>query len=318
MLGYAARITTVGKPALVDRKGSVLSTIEPEGVFTDLRISPDGGHVLLSRQDPRGTAPDIWLQDLARSTLSRVTYHPMLDASALWHPNGRDVYFRSNRAGLIELYRQPAEGSQEPETVFGAAAQRAAFASHTNGYVNAIPGDITPDGKVMIYNVTVGPGAFDLWLLPLNGGKTYPFIQTPFNEIHASISGDGKWVAYASDDTGRYEVYVQRFDRTGPRFQISNRGGWEPRWRRDGREIYYLSPERQLMAVELGLGNDMRPGPPAALFGTRVAQAANVYRRNYDVSPDGRQFVINVLSDGTAPPAITIVLNWHAGMQAQR
>jgi hypothetical protein len=137
---------------------------------------------------------------------------------------------------------------------------------------------------------------------------------TRFSEIHVALSPDGRWLAYASDETGRYEVYVRSFPQPGSRFQISTGGGWEPRWRDNGRELFFLAPERRLMAVPVEAGNPPRFGVPRLLFPTRTPLNPHAYRRNYDVAPGGERFLINTLSEDTPRPSIEVVLNWQAGL----
>ena len=309
VLGHAAPMVAQGRLTWFGRDGRVHSEMDPAADYPDFRISPDGNRVVISRQDAKSTAPDIWMHDLTRATLSRFTAERDTDASPLWDPSGAHFYFRSNRNGLIQIYRQSAEGSTPPSVIFSAEQQRAAFSADGVGFLNTIPADVSSDGRFLVYNVTTGPSAFDLWLLPLNGDKTVGYLRTPFNEIHPSISPDGKWLAYASDETGRYEVYIESFPAPGAKIQISSQGGWDPRWSRDGRELFYIAPDRSLMSVELRPGS--RPSAPKALFPTRVPPNPNVYRRSYDVAPDGQRFLINTLLETSTPSAITVVLNWH-------
>ena len=318
-LAYAPPALPQGKLTWYDREGRHQSVIEPTADHIDFRISPDGRQLAVTRTDPKLLTPDIWLHDLTRGTTSRVTFEPMLDAAACWAPDGRGLFFRSNRAGAVQLYRAETEGAGRLDVVFDVEAQRATLAARGVGIVNPLPYDVSPDGNFLIYNTAaLGTGGNTLWLLPLTGDrKPVPFQSAPFKQIHAAVSPDGQWLAFASEETGRFEVYVQAFPNAGTKRQISTQGGWEPRWRRDGSELFYLSAERRLMAVPMAPGGTFRAGVPRPLFSTRTPLAASMYRRHYDVTADGQRFLVNTLLEDHPAPAITVVLNWPALLKKQ-
>jgi len=154
---------------------------------------------------------------------------------------------------------------------------------------------------------------FDLWVAPLAGDKKLvKFLGSPYDEMHGSFSPDGKLVAYDSNETGKFEVYVETFPRSERRSQVSTNGGSEPRWRRDQQEIYYLSEDKKLMAVAVGPGATF--GIPKMLFQTRAPAGVNAFRTNYVPSNDGKRFLVNTQID-QPPTPISVVLNWTAGLK---
>ena len=179
------------------------------------------------------------------------------------------------------------------------------------GGVSATPLDWSPDGKWILYQQTGQNAGIDLWLLPLDGDrKPVLYLQTPFNERAGAFSPDGRWIAYQSNESGQDQIYVQTIPASGAKYQISSAGGTEPRWRRDGKELFYVSPDQKLMAVPMALGARVEPGTPQALF-------AAVGLTGYEVARDGQRFLVNVPAgaEGAAAPPITVVLNWTAGLK---
>jgi len=228
---------------------------------------------------------DVYLTDLARGEPTRLTFDAGIDSTPIWSPNGDRIIFRSGRKGVYDLYVKSSnlEGS---EALL---------------YVNQDP-----------------QNGHDLWVLALDGEskvdrKPYPFLQTPSDESQASFSPDGRWVAYQSNEGGPMEIYVQPFPGPGGKRQLSNAGGASPRWRRDGRELFYLSPDARLMAVPIrAQGSTLEADPPVPLFQTRLSGAlggiAGNVRPQYDVAADGR-FLMSITTEETISP-ITVILNW--------
>jgi dipeptidyl aminopeptidase/acylaminoacyl peptidase len=179
------------------------------------------------------------------------------------------------------------------------------------------PIDWSPDGRFILFGVGATGATADLWVLPLFGDrKPFPFLQTPFGEVPGRFSPDSRWIAYGSDESGRSEVYVAPFpgrgETPGSKWQISTTGGTQPRWRSDGKEIFYLAPDKRLMAAAVnGQNSAFEVGAVRALFDTRAPSTINP-RSAYDVSPDGRRFLVNTLADGDAAAPITLVVNWRA------
>jgi Tol biopolymer transport system component/predicted Ser/Thr protein kinase len=310
VLAYAGDLFRLGRLTWFDRGGKRLDSLPaPEGDYPDFRLSPDGERVALSLVDPKTGVPDVWLVDRARGSMSRFTPESGFNAAPLWSPDGTRVVFRSNRRGMTEFWQKSAAGGGGEEPTLPAEIARSAGP----GATTIMPTDWAPDGRNILCSVSGQGTGTDLWLLTLTGDKKLvKFFGSPYDEMHANFSPDGKLVAYSSNESGRFEVYVQTFPRTDRRWQVSTNGGSEPRWRHDGREIYYLSEDRKLMAVAVASGASF--GVPEVLFQTRAPAGVSTFRTNYVPSSDGRRFLVNTQID-QAPTAITVVLNWTAGLK---
>ncbi len=211
---------------------------------------------------------------------------------------------------------------------------RIRFRAPTSGEADEQPLLITPqtkdpldwsrDGRFLLYSVQDPKTQSDLWALPMTGErKPFPVVQTSFDEVGGQFSPDGRWLAYASNESGRYEIYVRPFPEPGGKWQVSTAGGTQPRWGRNGQELYYVAPDDRLIAVPTRLslnGRALDAGAPAALFPVRLAIGANIIttgnfaRAQYAVAPDGR-FLLNVAADEAVTSPITVVLNWQAGLK---
>jgi eukaryotic-like serine/threonine-protein kinase len=173
------------------------------------------------------------------------------------------------------------------------------------------PTDWSFDGRLLLYQAQHPKTKSDLWIVPLEGDrKPVPVLQTEFNETNGQFSPDGHWIAYQSDESTRPEVYVQGFPTSSGKFQVSTDGGRSPRWRRDGKELFYLSPDRKMMAVDVkSTATTFETTRPRELFQTRVAAPFGI--PSYDVTADGQRFLINTgLDEAEGPPPITVVMNW--------
>ena len=180
------------------------------------------------------------------------------------------------------------------------------------------PRDVSPDGRFLLYLQVDPKTSFDLWVLPLFGEhKPFPFVNTSFSEINGQFSPDGRWVAYQSDESGRDEVYAQPFPGPGGKELVSTGGGIQPRWRRDGKELFYIAPDGKLMAAPIQSdGQLLEAGAPVALFQTRIVGGGqSLQQPQYAVAPDGRRFLINVTADESTASSITIVTNWARALK---
>jgi Tol biopolymer transport system component len=244
---------------------------------------------------------DVWLLDAARTT--RFTFDAAPDNFPIWSPDGRWITFASNRQGKAgrDLYRKPSNSAGSEELLLESMEDKS-------------PQDWSPDGKFLLYleGVTTG-GVGDLMVLPMAGDrKPIVFLKTRFDERGPHFSPDGRWVAYQSNESGLNQIYVRPFPGPGGQWQVSTSGGIQVRWRRDGRELYYIAPDGKLMAVPIAVkDNAIEPGAPVALFQPPIwgggTNSAN--RQQYDVAPDGR-FLINVTAAGDISSPITLFLNW--------
>jgi serine/threonine protein kinase/Tol biopolymer transport system component len=262
-------------------------------------MSPDGRHVAIWRSVSGNS--DVWSFVLRRRALSRLTSDASPDNNPIWSPDGSRIVFSSNRKGVFDLYETSATGVGSEERLL------------TTGQLLAAS-DFSRDGRFLLYSSVDPKTRHDIWALPTGeGGKPFPVLQTSASEHHAQFSPDGKWLAYQSDESGRDEVYLQPFPGPGGRSPMSTNGGVQVRWRQDGKELFYIALDGQLMAVPVQLSADdgtVEAGAPAALFLTRVfaVQGINI-RQQYMPSPDGQRFLIDSVTEPAQSP-ITVVLNW--------
>ena len=310
-MAYAGTLIVNGRLTWFDRGGNPLDPAGPEGDYVDFRLSPDDRFLAASQVDPKAGTVDIWMSDLARSSTSRFSSGGRPIASPAWSRNGVRLVYRINRNGAgNQFVRRSAGGGGPEELVLTFEAERAAQIRGGN----IVPTDWSPDGENILFLVTAPDSLNDLWILPLGGDKKpYKFLATPAEEMHGNFSPDGHFVAYTSNESGRFEVYVETFPRSDRKWPVSTNGGYEPRWRADGREIYYLSENRKLMAVSVGAGPSF--GVPVTLFQTRVPTGVTANRTHYVPSRDGKRFLVNTQSGDPSPNPITVVLNWQAGLK---
>jgi Tol biopolymer transport system component len=286
-----------------------LGTIGEPGGYRQPQLSLDGSKLVVERLDPASRASDIWLYDVARGMNSRLTFGPGWQFMPIVSGDASRIAFASIRNGS-GLFQKPATGVGDAGLLVTSNAMQ---------YLC----DWSRDGKFMLF-VREGDGTQeDLWILPMSGDrKPFPFSQTAFSEEQGQFSPDGKWIAYASDETGRPEVYVQSFPATGVKSRISNNGGTQPRWRGDGKEIFYLGADRKMMAAPIiSTGAHFESGTPGALFQTKMAsidgELGPYIIFNYAVTGDGKRFLMNEPSGEEAWPAISVVLNWTSTLGAK-
>jgi Tol biopolymer transport system component len=275
-----------------DRSGKQLQAAGPKGNLWNPRISHDGRRVAFGQGDPA----DLWLEDLSRHVATRLTFDPADDSLPIWSPDDTRIYFMSQRSGGGDIYQKPASGTGKGELLFSSGALKN-------------PDGISPDGRYLLFDALDPKTKWDVDVLSLPDRKVTPFVHGDFDEVLGDFSPDGRWVAYASNESGRFEVYVQPFPGPGGKWQVSTDGGTAPLWRRDGKELFYVAADSKLMAVPVKIGAAFEPETPRPLFETRLR---NDPSRHYDVSPDGQRFLLNIpLAEGTSPP-VTLVQNWTA------
>jgi serine/threonine protein kinase/Tol biopolymer transport system component len=289
-----------------DRQGKVLGTAGEPGNYGGLALSPDGKHVALSKRS--GQASNIWLLDLSRDTSTRLTFGSGMDSYPVWSPDGSRIIFSSGN----DLYQEPVSGVKNPELLL-----RSSEAPYAVSW--------SRDGRFLLYQEFDPKTRWDIWVLPLEGDKKpAPFLVTEFREGDARISPDGHWVAYISDESGHFEIYVRSFamnsagtaTEAGGKWQISNGYARQPRWRGDGRELFYTGGDRQVMAVEIATNLEFKAGKPHPL-GFK-AGADSWTGIGWDSTPDGRRFLVaapKAAPNNNAAEPYTVILNWQAGLK---
>jgi Tol biopolymer transport system component len=277
-----------------DRNGVVIGQVGPQADYDELRIAPDGSQVAVTITDARSGSAGIWLIDVARNVSTRFTIEENDEASApVWSPDGRSLAFCMSKDNPPNLHLKPVAGGDVQELVPSRDTLHWAF-------------DWSPDGRFLFYGDRDATTDWDLWVLPLEGEREpFPFVRTRYAEHSGVFSPDGHWVAYVSNETGQREVYVERFPEPGDRRRVSTAGGSSPRWPRAGGELFYITPDDQLMAVPATSGTSLELGTPVRLFGP-------VYE--FDVSADGLRFLATAPLPG-ASSAPTVVLNWNAELR---
>jgi Tol biopolymer transport system component len=257
-------------------------------------LSPDDRFIAFGRSD------GIWVLELRRGALSRFTSDSAPGTYPIWSPDGSRIVFGSLRTGIMDLYQKSTTTVGREELLLRTPVNKAAT-------------DWSADGRVIVFRSPDTRTGFDIWALPLEGDKKpFPVVQTPFEERDAQLSPDGHWIAYQSNESGRFEVYVQPFPGSGRREQASINGGAQVRWRRDGRELFYIALDGRLMAVPLRIasGQPLELGTPVPLFTTRVGGAVQFDRQQYVVSADGQRFLMNTVADDSRTPPIIVITNW--------
>jgi dipeptidyl aminopeptidase/acylaminoacyl peptidase len=307
ILAYANPLRVIRELRWFSREGSPLDLVAPAADYVDFRLSPDETRLGYSRVDPVAQASDVWVLDLRRGGVQRVTSDSQTDAGVLWSPNGNQLVYRSNRnSASVQLYRVAATGVGAAEMLLSDAQQR------ESQHSQPIPTDWSRDGAHVVYQAATPKTGFDLWALSLADRKPVLLARTPFNELHGSISPDSRWLAYASDESGRYEVYVQASPVAKERWTISTRGGSQPRWSRNGRELLYLQGDGTLMSVPTETASSFVTGIPVPLFKTRLTGVVDAFRLEFVPSADGKRILMSTPIDEGDRPAITVVVNWPA------
>ncbi len=288
-----------------DRAGNELGRIGQPAIIANPTLSPDGTRVAVDISDLKASNVDIWLENANGSDNTRFTFDPSEETNAIWSHDGSTVAYRAINSETTEISLKPASGLEKEKSFL-----------HANGKVNDnLPNSWSPDGKELIYS-SQAPLRSYLASVSSSGEVKPLFPGSKANETNGQISSDGKWVAYATDESGAWEIYVSSFPGATGKWQVSRGGGTEPRWRADGGEIFYISTSGMLMAVPVNGGTTFTTGQPAPLFqmhGRAPISSTDIF--SYDVAKDGKRFLVNryVKPDHVAP--LTILL--HAAAEAQ-
>ncbi|NOT59896.1 MAG: protein kinase, partial [Acidobacteria bacterium] len=297
-----------------DRAGKKLGTLGPAGHYSSPRLSPDGQRLAVSRinssaQSPPANLDDIHLFETASGASTPFTFDPAQDQGPLWSPDGSRLVWTSKREGAANLYRKAANGVGQDELLLRSAFYKSLC-------------DWSTDGRFILYEELNPQSAHDLWVLPLTGeitGERGPWcwLNTSAAEFAARFSPDGRRIAYQSNESGRPEVYVQAFvpgaAAAGGKRQLSTNGGKAPRWRRDGRELYYAAADGKLMAVAITPGVDLHFGTPQPLFAPSGFQVNADW--GYTLTGDGQRFLFVTNAETARVPPFTVLLNWMTQMK---
>ena len=288
---------------VVDRKGGTSKLIEEGGAYANPRLSPDGKQLALTVLKDGNF--DIWVYDLERGVPTRLTFDDAADTEQVWSPDGRYLVFSSGRDGADNLYRKRADGSGDEERL-------------TKSDIPMWANSWSRDGRSIVF-AGMGPnGNFDVSMLTLEDKKVQPLLASNFREADPTISPDGRWLAYTSNESGRLEVYVRPFPAGAGRWQVSDTGGGFPRWAGNGRELFYRVDDGIMSASIEAVGDSIRTGKPTRLFTgafrggvTGISIGGNTFA-DYDVSADGQRFVMFPSTDAesTNRGVVTLVTEW--------
>ena len=286
----------------VDRSGRRIADLGPPGSYNSVCASADGARVIADGIGPSVAGMDLWSVSAADPSPRRLTFHEAHDFYQVCAEDGSEVVFASLRDRPPNLYRvavdSPGTETRLLDTPFA-----------------KLPVDWSADKKRLLFATITARGDWDLWMLPLDGDRRpSPVLTTPAEERDGRLSPDGRWLAYASNESGRFEVYVQTFPPSGPKWQISRDGGGQPQWRGDGNELFYLSADSRITAVPVHAGSrTFDPGAPEPLFAARIASLERLTPvSQYAAAADGRTFVVNSLGERAWSRAVTVILNWPA------
>jgi Tol biopolymer transport system component len=293
-----------------DRQGTSLGPAVARGYYLSLRLSPDSSSVAVTRMDLSSVSSNIWLHDFARNTPTRFTSERVGDANAVWAPEGTRVAYDSLRSGRSGLYQKASNGAGREVVLLEPSGRRSLS-------------DWSRDGRFLLYSQIESKTGSDLWVLPLEGNRQpAKYVGSAFNETQGQFSPDGHWIAYVSDENGRPEIFVRPFPLVADSGQwtVSNGGGVAPRWRRDGKELFFLTADfRTVMAVDVSYTPVLKVGVPAPVFkatiSNRVATGGGDSDSfNWDVTADGKKFLLaTAATQENAPqPPVSVVLNWTA------
>jgi Tol biopolymer transport system component len=276
----------------VDRTGKRLGGAVEQGHVGELALSPDGRRLILQRLDLSGRISDYWLRDLASGMSSRITFHQGDDHGTVWSPDGTEFVFATTRRGEA-LYRAPIANPTHEELLYTAPVGQ------------MLPTSWSPDGRAVLFNHFEGDE--DIWIFRFDDRKAEPLIQSPFAEGDAVFSPDGHWIAYSSDESGSSQIYIQSFPIGSKRIQVSANHGENPRWSRNGRELFYVGAGNEIISVPMDNSPaDLTVGEPRQLF------ALGIYV--YVPHPDGQRFLITQPRTDPFIAPITIVSGWQRGI----
>jgi Tol biopolymer transport system component len=295
LLVYQTGGATTSRLELYDRAGHELRAIGEPGAYWEPTLSPDGRRLAVPRIDTEGLGAALWVGDLERGSLARLSSQSPIAATPVWNADSHRIAFSAYPLG--EVYVRDAGGAEPEKMLY-----------RSPGFTPL--DDWSRDGRLLFYEVIDWKSFHnDVWVRDLQTGQTRPVLQAKFNQSGARLSPDGTWLAYQSEESGISEIFVRSFPEARERRQVSSGGGSQPRWRADGRELYFISPDNKLMAVDVGTAAPFEPGAPHALFQTRILPPIEA-RNHYDAAGDGQRFVVNSRRPEDASLPILVVSGW--------
>jgi serine/threonine protein kinase len=287
----------LSQPVWFDRKGNELGPVDKPDVYTNVSIAPNGTTAAIDKSDmvSQYQTTDVWIYELQHNTGKRLTFGPGTRRVSIWSPDASRLVFCRNGELRVDLYMKDADGAQEEKLI-------------VSNDLNKFPNDWSKDGNYLLYT-----GGTDFWFAKFPELKSTLFLKAPSTLRNGQFSPDGKWVAYASNESGKWEIYVTSFPDARGKWQVSTSGGEQPRWRADGKELFYLSSDSKMMAAPVTTGGRFDAGTPVALFQATPRQwitSGDIFV--YDVSRDGQRFLINTSVKHAEAAPMSIVLNWPA------
>ncbi len=280
-----------------DRAGKGVGTVGQPGILYNPALSPDGRRLAVDIGDVQAANVNLWIHDTTVNTTTRFTFDKSEAASSVWSPDGRYIAYRSQGKGLLVKAASGLEG------------ERTIVPSLSSGD-DLLPNAWSADARSLVCTVQSARGGSQLDLVNISNGTMIPLIHDPANHSHGQVSRDGKWLAYASDESGNWEIYVTTFPGVQGKWQVSQGGGTEPRWRGDGREIFYIDANGKMISVPVTTDGSFSSGSPQELFAIRSrAPISSTDLYSYDVSKDGRRFIVNKYQKPISVEPLTIVLN---------
>jgi serine/threonine protein kinase len=285
------------QPTWIDRSGIVVETAGEAAILGTFRIAPDGQKVAFTLTDPQEGSQNIWIYDLVRHLRTRLTFEPASAQNPVWSPDGKQIVFTSNRMGALHLYAIPVTGVGQPDLFM--PSDQLDYATSWSF-----------DGRyIALGRIPVGKGNPAIWILPTFGDKKpYRLLNSQFNEFDPAFSPDGRWLAFRSTETGPGEVYIVPFPSPSAKWQVSTGGGSSPRWSPDGKDLYYIAPDGTVISASLQRDKS----------GIRVMSTHPLFKTNpraFDVSPDGKRFLIYKDAENQQVAPITVITNWTAELK---